>query len=347
MIALMRAFFGCAIAAALVASTAAAQDQQDPLAAQALFDEAKKLMQEGRYDEACPKLVQSQRYDPGGGTLLALGLCHEAQGKTASAWTDFNLALSEARKNRRTDREATAAGHLRTLEARLARARVVVATPSIDGLEVRRDGVVVGAALFGTPVPIDPGEHVFEARATGKRVWRKAITVHDSEVLQIDVPALEDAPAPPPPPPAIPTTLPPASTAPPPPPPPVVHPRDSAAGSGSSLRAWGFVVGGVGIASAAVGTGLALSASSIWNDVNKACPNNKCADPVNITRGGNAGTAADVSTVFFVVGGVGVASAVTILILASSSGAPNPPATGVRIYPMLGQTNGIALGGRL
>src|SRR5580704_15970278 len=95
----------------LLAPSAFAQGGEDVTTAQALFDDGKRLMQEGRYDDACPKLVESQRLDPGGGTLLAIALCHEAQGKLATAWGDFNIALSEARKDRRPDRETAATQH--------------------------------------------------------------------------------------------------------------------------------------------------------------------------------------------------------------------------------------------
>src|SRR4051812_6941365 len=72
---------------------------QDLATAQALFDEGKRLMGLAKYAEACPKLVESQRIDPGGGTSFAIALCHEAEGKTATAWADFNVALGEARKD--------------------------------------------------------------------------------------------------------------------------------------------------------------------------------------------------------------------------------------------------------
>src|SRR5688572_19445665 len=144
----------------------------DIATAQALFDEGKKLMADGKYGDACPKLMESQRLDPGGGTLLAIALCHEGEGKTATAWADFNIALTEARKDKRTERENAAVEHIKTLEAKLTRVRVVV-TKKVDGLEVRRDGTLLGAAQWGTPLPVDPGDHEFEAKAPGRVTWKQ------------------------------------------------------------------------------------------------------------------------------------------------------------------------------
>jgi hypothetical protein len=83
------------LAASAIAAPSVAQ-RQDTVAAQALFDEAKQLMANKRFDEACPKLEESNRLDPGVGTLLRMlypnrlccggGLQHDDEGLYLVMW---------------------------------------------------------------------------------------------------------------------------------------------------------------------------------------------------------------------------------------------------------------------
>ena len=107
--------------ASLVTRSVAAQPAaNDAAMAETLFEDAKKMMARGDYAAACPKLSESNRLDPGSGTLTALALCHEQEGKTATAWAEFIQVVSEAQQAGRTDREKFARQHVAALESVIA-----------------------------------------------------------------------------------------------------------------------------------------------------------------------------------------------------------------------------------
>ncbi|HMI83516.1 MAG TPA: hypothetical protein VK550_05445 [Polyangiaceae bacterium] len=183
-----------ALAAIPLRPAVAAGTPADTATAQALFDEARKLMGEGRYSEACPKLDESQRIDPGWGTLINLADCHEHIGRTASAWSEFLQVASGSRQAGQSDRAQAAKARAVALEPRLSKLTIAVSELNLPaGFEIRRDQSVVGPAQWGTPVAVDPGEHVVEAGAPGKRSWRRTIAVGDEgEKNEVYIPPLED-----------------------------------------------------------------------------------------------------------------------------------------------------------
>ena len=62
----------------------------------------------------------------------------------------------------------------------------------MPGLEVRRDGVLVGAAELGIPVPLDPGIHTLAAVAPGRKPWSSSVEVPaHAGLLSVTVPVLE------------------------------------------------------------------------------------------------------------------------------------------------------------
>jgi hypothetical protein len=214
-------------------SLALASDAPDQALAQSLFDEAVRLMEQGRYAEACPKLAESQRLDPGGGTLLNLGLCREKEGKLATAWTIYNDALSQAIKDKRQEREMTARERITVIGPNLAKFVIEVdpATAKLEGLEVTLDGARVGRAAWGLATPIDAGTHTVAVGALGKRAWQTPLEVKkDGDQVRVSVPVLQDAPK--------------AAV--------VDVPTPQAGGNG--MRTAAFVVGGVGAAARVVGS---------------------------------------------------------------------------------------------
>ena len=176
---------------ALDAPTARADD---PAGAQALHDEAKALMKDGKWSAACPKLEESQRLSPAVGTRFKLADCLEHTGRTASAWANFLGVAATAKEKGQKDREIEARTRAAALEPKLSRLAIVVPEASrVAGLDVKRDGESVGAAQWGTPLPVDPGVHEVLASAPGKRAYKAQLEIAgDASTAKVLIPALED-----------------------------------------------------------------------------------------------------------------------------------------------------------
>lgn len=179
-------------------SVASAQaDQAASVEAQVLFDQASALMDKHDYAGACPKLEEVRRLLPGKlGGLITLGECYEGAGRLASAWITYRQAADRAT----TLGDARARGaqaKADALEPRLPRLSIQleVATKGTSGIEVKRDGLPVVAALWGVPVPVDPGEHRVEARAPGHRAFRATVTVKERESRDVVVSLERPVPA--------------------------------------------------------------------------------------------------------------------------------------------------------
>src|SRR5258706_12609269 len=81
----------------------------DRTLAAALFREGKALMDKNDFSPACAKLEESQRLDPGGGTIPNLALCPDNKGRAPTAWSEFIEALGIARRAHRQARRGRAA----------------------------------------------------------------------------------------------------------------------------------------------------------------------------------------------------------------------------------------------
>ncbi len=327
----------CSFAAALAAFTfvasPAAGQARDPAAAQALFDDAGNLMNAGRDAEACPKLEESQRLDPGIGTLFHLADCYEKVGRVASAWAAFLDVASQARAAGQSDREEAANARASRLEPRLPKLKIRVPSASqAEGLAIRRDGVEVGSVAWGTPMPVDPGKHVVVASAPGRRTLVRNVTVEEGVVVDLELtPLLEENP-----PPA--TAAAPASAA-----PPADHPARH------SANVWPWVFAGAGVVSAGIGTAFAVMASSDNKESKNHCradQPNLCMDP-GIELRNSAITKGNVATGAFAVSAGLAAVAVTLWVIGGSSSSSSSTASApFRLNPVLG-TNivGADLGG--
>src|SRR5262249_32266694 len=137
MIVSVRSFLRASMLISLLATpTLAAADTE----AERLFNEARALMQRGAFDEACPTLAESQRIEPRLGTLRNLAACHERQGKSASAWVEYQKALTAARAEGHAERARLAEERIRILEPRVPWLAVSAPPDAPEGLEITLDG---------------------------------------------------------------------------------------------------------------------------------------------------------------------------------------------------------------
>ena len=264
---------------------------QETSRAQALFDDGRRLMNEGHFPEACPKLAASQKLDPGAGTLMNLATCYEKNNQLASAWATFKEAAAASHASNHADWETAARGRADKLEPELARLAVTVAKEAqVPGLVVERDGKALDAAEWATPIPVDSGPHTIRALAPGKKTWSTQVTIGGPRSqASVAVPLLENeqAGAPPPERPAA-------------PPPRPSDPKDE----GGTQRLVGLVVGGAGLVSLGAGAFFGLKARSTYDDALGQCnPSFQCRQR-GLDLADDAKSQATISTIAFVAGGL-------------------------------------------
>ena len=285
----------------------------DRALATALFQEGRRLMSDGQKTaQACPKLEESHRLDPSGGTILNLALCHEQAGLLARSWSEFHEAISLARRDGRSDREQAADSHIRDLEPRLSRLTIIVPeSVRVEGLRIERDGRELGEASWSTAMPVDGGEHIVRATAPGKEPFTTTVVIGaESDARTVEIPAFTAAPAAPPAPAAAPlsTGAPLPLFAP-------ATPSDSRTHSGRTQRTVAWSIGAAGLVEWGVAGYFGLRAFRKHADSNSACPNGQCTT-LGVTLNDESRRAADASTVLAITGLATVVTSVYLLLTA-------------------------------
>lgn len=275
---------------ALVSPGDARADGGDAVLADSLYAEGKQLFEKKEYAAACPKLAESDRLDPAGGTVLMLAECYEGEGKIASASAAYGQALARAVRDRRKDREKEARSRLEALQSSVP--RVVLDVPdavrAIPGLVVKRAGADVPSVSFGIEVLTDPGRVEISAEAPGHARFETSIDLRIGETRHVRVGPL------------VPIS---ASKR----PPPKAAPLSIAVPVSITL-------GAVGIASIVVGTFFGLGAISDAEVVNERCHHAPtCADREAVDLANTANDEANAANVLLPLGAAMLASGIIVI----------------------------------
>ena len=202
-------------------------------------------------------------------------------------------------------------------------------------VKVTADGQPLTSKLAGDALPMNPGPHAFHFELADGTVLDQQVLVREGLKNQniavvlgkaAPVPAAGAAPATPG---AMPDTPPAAEN-----------------GSGIPWHTVGWITGGVGVAGIALGSIFGIMAMSDKNGAH--CDASGACNPSGLS---SANSAATISTVGFIAGGVLLAGGAALVLFGPSDGAPAPaaPATGsatLKIAPLVGSRDaGLVLGG--
>jgi hypothetical protein len=297
--------------------------------AEALFREGREAVDHGDFAAGCAKFAASLKLTQRPGPLLNLASCEEHQGHLISALAHWTEAIALLPKG--DDRIESSRKRAEALGRRIPRLTVTLAPEPPTGTKITLDGATLSPAALGLPQPIDLGEHTLVTSAPGHIDAKSTLILAESERREVTVtPGLPEATTP-----AV--VKPPVSDT----PPSIASPKAS-----GGMRTAGFVIGGVGVVSLAVGaiTGVMTIGKNTAIDTtcNKMspCPASKREEVIGLQDSGK--TLSAVSTITFALGAVGLGAGVTLVLLGGPARAPKAATIAPLVLPGGG---GLMMGG--
>jgi hypothetical protein len=298
-------------------SVAIAQEEPssaDVAAARALGQEGVRLAEAGNCQEAVDKLSRAEKIFHAPTTLARLGECQVQLGKIVDGTENLNKVSRESLAPGAPPAFVAAQERARKVlaEARpkIAKLKIAVAGPQDVTWTVKVDGETMPLANLNTNRPIDPGEHNVEVTAPGYKRASTKVTLTEGGTDSVALTLEPD--------PNAPKAAPLANTQ-----------SDPNRDGNQTLskpespqeppsRAPAYVALGLGVAGVAVGSIFGLMATSKKSDLDNACQNKICgpAQQDDLDSGKTLGT---ISTVGFIVGGVGLVAGAYLFFTSGSS----------------------------
>lgn len=223
-----------------------------------------------------------------------IALCEEHLGRLVAALGDYELAGTDARAEKADLVRQEVDARLDALRARLPRI-VVQRGTGAEGATIALDGIPLGDAVVGTPLPADPGPHVVDATAPGFLPFKQSFRVAEQQTASIEV-TLQVEPSKPP------------------PPAPVSPPFSRITSPG--LRNAGYVVGGAGIASLIASGAMFYLRHNAINDLDQRCGADRMSCPEDAKSTADRGRLYNtLGNVTLVVGAASVAVGAVLVIV--------------------------------
>jgi hypothetical protein len=291
-------------ASSVAAAAPSARDRAD---AAVLTNKARAAGRAKNYQEAVDLLRKADQLDPTPQRKLDLAKLLVPLGKLVDASSLLNGIANDATAGPRDKWAKDAAKkQLAQFESRIPWLQVHVLGPT-TGVHVEVDGKEVEADNEG---PVDPGQHTVGVDAEGYESGDRRVTVAEGEHKQVTI------------------TLEAITTA-------AVAPKPKSSGGSKGPAIASFVVGAAGIG---VGSVFGIFAFDETAKARQYCNGNTCPARPEVVEARNVALAnGNVSTVGFVVGGVGIVAGIVLLATAgSSSEKPSEKKDGLHVMPYVG-----------
>jgi hypothetical protein len=292
-------------AAVLLAAPAAHADSVDAAAratARKLGAEAVKLFEAGDYAGALEKFNTADSLVPAPTLGLYAARCYVKLGKLVEASERYlevtRMQLDRAAPPVMRKAQVDAVAEREKLLPTIPTLEVQLAGPVGEGVAVTVDDKALLPALLGEKRPINPGAHTLAAKRADTTITQQvSVSVGEPARVVLKLPPLPPAPA---------ARMPP------------LH-----------LAGWA----GIGVAGAGVITGgvAGLVALAKGQSLLTQCPQHVCPDSKALALAGSYDTARFTSTAGFIVGAVGLAAGIPLLVFTPSveyvypDGRPAPP----------------------
>jgi hypothetical protein len=337
--------FAMIVALPTLASVArAAATEESTAAARSLASQGASAFDAGRYAEALDFFTRAESLVHAPPHLLYMARSAEKLGKLVQAREYYIRIIREQlpKKAPQAFRDAQTAANAEVgrIEPRIASLVIQVKAPEGATPNVTLDGSPITDALIGVPFPVDPGMHALVATAPGMKTGQAEVELADAERRQIEL-VLEPAVAAPPAAAAPMQNAGPAAAAQSRTPVVTEPPKDTGGGGPDWMRTGAYVGLGVGVVGVAAGTYFGLRSMSKRSDADKAAEacGSRClegssqADEID-SLDDAARSAQTLSIVGFIVGGVGLASGVTLYVLSGQDSSGS--ASGAHWAPWIG-----------
>lgn len=327
------AFATLASAAAVVtiSSDAAAEGPSaaDKASARTLANEGDAALRKKDFATAYDKYTKAGKLMPDALTLtLGLARAQLGLGKLVEAKESYNnivrTALQPGAAPAYKAAKAEAEKEILGIDTRIGSLVITLDGPSDAAVTV--DGDPVSPVMIGEKRPTNPGERLVRATAPGYRPAEEKVVVKEGAKAELKLTLEKDGPKAPPPKIEAPSV---PDEAPPPPPP------------SSGLRTGAWVAAGVGVAGLAVGGVFGFLAKGKHDDLTKTCAGGELCPMSQKSNIDSFKSSANISTIGFIVGGVGVAAAIPLFAFSGSpKESPKASATFLTVSPSSVAVNG-------